>query len=271
MFSIGELSKLTQLPVKTLRFYHEEGLLVPAFVDPDTGYRYYDPSHVETARVIVYLRSLEFPLSEIKELLRSQGDDDVLMILQRQQSAVKDRVKQLRKAAKSLEQFITEEKEARTVAQTVDSVQEKVLEPLLVGGIRTKGRYRDCGPLFGRLGRALGRSICGSPMLLHYDSEYREDDADFEACMPVRRKKEVEGITARELPGGHCVSLVYRGPYDQLGRAYAKIFEYINDRKYKVLSPTREVYLKGPGMIFKGSPKNYLTEIQVLVEGGNPK
>ena len=39
---IGEFSKLSGLTVKTLRFYHEEGLLVPAFVDPDTGYRYYD-------------------------------------------------------------------------------------------------------------------------------------------------------------------------------------------------------------------------------------
>jgi hypothetical protein len=51
MFSIGEFSKLTQLTVKTLRFYHEEGLLIPAFVDPDTGYRYYDQSHLETALV----------------------------------------------------------------------------------------------------------------------------------------------------------------------------------------------------------------------------
>ncbi len=81
MFSIGELSKLTQLPVKTLRYYHEEGLLVPAFVDPDTGYRYYDESHVETARVIVYLRSLEFPLNEIRELLRAEGEVDLLTVL----------------------------------------------------------------------------------------------------------------------------------------------------------------------------------------------
>jgi DNA-binding transcriptional MerR regulator len=36
MFTIGEFSKLSGLTVKTLRFYHEEGLLVPAFVDPDT-------------------------------------------------------------------------------------------------------------------------------------------------------------------------------------------------------------------------------------------
>jgi DNA-binding transcriptional MerR regulator/effector-binding domain-containing protein len=270
MFSIGELSQLTQLPVKTLRYYHEEGLLIPAFVDPDSGYRYYNQSHVETARIIVYLRSLEFPLSEIKELLRSDADDDLLDILQRQQSAVKQRIKQLRKAAKSLEQFINEEREARTMAQTADNIQEKVLEPLLVAGIRTKGRYSDCGRLFARLGRGFGRHICGRPMLLHYDSEYHEDDADFEACMPVRKANAVDGVSVRELPGGRCVSLVHRGPYEQLGRSYAKVFEYVSDRKYKALTPSREVYLKCAGMIFKGNPKNYLTEIQILVEANEP-
>lgn len=266
MFSIGELSKLTQLTVKTLRFYHEEGLLVPARIDPETGYRYYDESHIETARAIVYLRSLEFPLSEIRELLRCDGEGDLLTILERQQSAVKERIKQLRKAAKSLDQFISEEREARTMAQNVDNIHEKIVEPMLVGGIRVQGRYSDCGRLFGRLGRSFGRVIGGCPLLLHYDSEYRENDADYEACMPLRREQQAQGVAVRELPGGRCVSLVHRGPYDQLGRAYAKVFEYIKDHNYHPLTPTREVYLKGPGMIFKGNPKNYLTEIQVLIE-----
>jgi DNA-binding transcriptional MerR regulator/effector-binding domain-containing protein len=266
MFTIGELSKLTQLPVKTLRFYHEQGLLVPACIDPDSGYRYYDQSHVETARAIVHLRDLEFPLSEIKQLLDSRRDEDLLAILERQQAAVKDRIKRLRTAAKSLDQFVFEERKARTMANTTTDVQEKVLAPCLVAGIRTKGRYGDCGPLFGRLGRNLGRHICGSPMLLHYDCEYRESDADFEACMPIRRAVEAKGIAVRELPGGRCVSLVHRGPYDQLSHSYARVFKYINDCKYKVLSPSREVYLRGPGMIFKGNPEKYLTEIQVLIE-----
>lgn len=115
-----------------------------------------------------------------------------------------------------------------------------------------KGRYSDCGQLFGRLGRGFGRHICGHAMLLHYDNEYREDDADFEACMPIRKTKTLAGVSVRELPGGRCVSLAHPGPYDQLGRSYAKVFEYINKCQYKVLSPSREVYLKGPGMIFKG-------------------
>lgn len=268
MLTIGQLSKLTQLPVKTLRFYHEEGVLMPASVDPDTGYRYYDVSQVETARAIVYLRGLEFSLSEIKELLRHPDDDDLMAILQRHQSAIKERIRQLRKAAKSLEQFISEEKESRAMSQTIHDVQEKTLTAVLIGGIRIRGRYSDCGPLFGRLGRALGRFICGPPMLLHFDDEYREADADFEACLPIRQKKDIDAIAVRDLAGGRCVSLVHRGAYDQLGHSYAKVFEFINRRNYRVLMPTREVYLKGPGMFFKGNPKHYLTEIQILIAEG---
>jgi len=272
MFRIGEFSKLTQLTVKTLRFYHEEGLLIPGYVDPDTGYRYYDQSQVETARAITYLRSLEFSLSDIKELLSHEADDDILNVLERQQAAIKERIKHLRTAALSIGQFIFEEREARAMAHTVNQVQEKMLDPVLVAGIRMKGKYSDCGQAFAKLGRSLGRFICGKPLLLHYDTEYREADADFEACMPVRQRKDGAGISVRELPAGQCISLVHQGPYDQLGRSYAIIFKYINERKYRPIVPTREVYLKGPGMIFKGNPKNYLTEIQILIEtDGNSK
>ncbi|MBI4580800.1 MAG: hypothetical protein HY718_13920 [Planctomycetes bacterium] len=40
-------------------------------------------------------------------------------------------------------------------------------------------------------------------------------------------------------------------------------------RFYAIVMPTREVYIKGPGMIFNGNPRNYLTEIQIPVEAGN--
>ncbi|MDP6447730.1 MAG: GyrI-like domain-containing protein [Pirellulaceae bacterium] len=67
------------------------------------------------------------------------------------------------------------------------------------------------------------------------------------------------------MPGGRCATLLHRGPYEEIGRAYAKIIAYINERGYTVALPTREVYLKGPGMIFRGNPQNYLTEIQMIV------
>jgi effector-binding domain-containing protein len=96
--------------------------------------------------------------------------------------------------------------------------------------------------------------------------EFREDDADFEACLPIRAGQSTQEISVRELPGGPCVALLHKGPYDQLGRSYTRIFEYIRNKGYEVLRPTREVYHKGPGMIFRGNPKNYLTEIQIPIQ-----
>jgi DNA-binding transcriptional MerR regulator len=266
MFGIGEFSKITGLTVKTLRFYHDEGLLVPSFIDPQTGYRHYETSQIESARTIAYLRSLEFSLADIKSILDVEGDTDVLTLLENHKASIAQRIRSLCKAIRSLDQFISEERQAQAMTQSDFQVQEKLLEAILIAGIRMKGRYSDCGKAFAKLGRSLGRHISGKPFLLHYDSEYREDDADFEACMPLRRQVNVDGISVRSLPAGRCISLLHRGPYDQLSHSYAKILSYAKAKRFEILSPTREIYLKGPGMIFKGNPKNYLTEIQLPIQ-----
>ncbi len=145
-------------------------------------------------------------------------------------------------------------------------VEEKQVHPMLIAGVRMKGKYSDCGKGFSQIGKQLGRFINGKPFLLHYDTQYRENDADFEACMPIRQTKPVDGISIRELPGGRCVSLLHKGPYEQLGRSYEKILEFVKVQGYEMQTPSREIYLKGPGMIFKGNPKKYLTEIQMLLK-----
>jgi effector-binding domain-containing protein len=148
-------------------------------------------------------------------------------------------------------------------------VVEKRLEAMRIAGIRMKGKYSDSGRLFGRLGRSVGRWIAGKPLNLYYDGEYRESDADFESCFPVAEGvKPPEGIVVRDLPGGRFVCLVHRGPYEELERSYEKLFAGIGKLGLKPLLPSREVFLKGPGMIFRGNPRNYLTEIQVPVETG---
>jgi effector-binding domain-containing protein len=82
----------------------------------------------------------------------------------------------------------------------------------------------------------------------------------------VTKGKDVDGISVRELKGGKCVSLIHKGPYEMLPESYKRVFGYLNAKGYTAVRPTREVYRKGPGFIFKGNPKNYLTEIQILIE-----
>ncbi len=112
----------------------------------------------------------------------------------------------------------------------------------------------------------MGSVTCGKPFNLYYDSEYKEEDADIESCIPIRKPKEVEGISISTLPGGKCISLIHKGPYDELGRSYEKIAAYANEKGYRLKTPSREIYLKGPGMIFRGNPRKYITEIQMMLE-----
>jgi DNA-binding transcriptional MerR regulator len=224
MFSIGEFSKISGLSVKTLRFYHEKGLLVPAAVDPATGYRSYDQRNVEAARVIVALRDLEFSLEDVAAMLADCADDeDMLEYLDRQKQQLGERLERLTTVVRRIDQLIHQQRQARREQQMAAAsfeIEERELEPVLVAGVRMKGRYSDCGQGFALLGRRLGRHIAGKPLCLYYDGEFKENEADFEPCMPIRREVSAEGVAVHRLPGGRCVALRHRGPYDQLGRSY---------------------------------------------------
>ncbi|MEU0451699.1 MerR family transcriptional regulator [Streptomyces sp. NPDC006129] len=66
MLTIGAFAKACRLSPKALRLYDELGLLRPARVDPDTGYRYYAVAQLEQARLVAWLRRLGMPLAEIR-------------------------------------------------------------------------------------------------------------------------------------------------------------------------------------------------------------
>ncbi|MFT5051200.1 MAG: DNA-binding transcriptional MerR regulator [Chlamydiales bacterium] len=268
LFSIGEFSRMSGITVKTLRFYHEKQLLVPALVEGETGYRNYDRRNLENAQVIVALRGLNFGLDVISEILSGQPyDGNILVHLERQKGRIQGEIETRADIVQVLDSIIAQENHTRThTKQAGYEIEEKSLSPLLVGGIRMKGRYSECGKVFGQLGRKLGRHIAGKAIMLCHDEEYREDDADFEPCMPLRKPIEVSAVDVRVLPGGRCLSLVHVGPYDRLSRSYGRILEYARSEDLRLLCPSREVYIKGPGMIFKGNPEKHLTEIQFLIE-----
>ncbi|MCA9100492.1 MAG: MerR family transcriptional regulator [Planctomycetales bacterium] len=265
MYSIGEFSRVTGLTVKTLRFYHERGLLEPAAVDPASGYRYYDERNVQRAAVIRALRDLEVPLDDVAVVLADCSDDvDLVEYLGRHRHTIAEKARHYEDLLAKIDQVVTAQRkteEATAMRDQVFEPCEREIEPQLVAGVRFQGKYSDVGPVFGSLARQLGRHIAGKPLCLYYDGDYREDDADIEACFPIRKQVPVNGADVRELLGGRCVTLLHHGPYEQLGRSYAVVLKYARDHGYDVALPTREVYVKGPGMIFPGNPKRYLTEI----------
>lgn len=268
MFSIGEFSRISGLTVKTLRFYHEQGLLQPSRVEAGSGYRFYAESKVENARVISALRELGFTIAEIKEILSRHDDDaDLVTYLEARRAEIQQKIRDERNVIRQLDSIISREREAQLMQNNQFNVEKKRVDNILVASIRMTGTYSECGKGFSRIGRKFGRQISGKPFLLCHDTEYREQ-ADYEAAMPIRKGSATDDITVRTLPGGECLSLMHQGPYDDISRSYQQILSYANEQGLSYSSPTREVYHKGPGIIFRGNPKKYLTEIQLMLKTG---
>ena len=95
---IKEFAKLCGVSVRTLHYYDEIGLLKPAFVDEQNGYRFYDEKSLERIQEILFYRELDFPLKSISEILSSPDYD--------KQKALKEQRKLLILKKEHLERII---------------------------------------------------------------------------------------------------------------------------------------------------------------------
>jgi DNA-binding transcriptional MerR regulator len=84
-YKIGDVSKMLGIPMQTLRYYEEQGIVHPK-KDENSGYRYYNAWDVNFLMDSVYLRSLDFPLSQIEQILNTDDLEDICGKFMRQES-----------------------------------------------------------------------------------------------------------------------------------------------------------------------------------------
>ena len=135
MFKIGEFSKLSQIPVKTLRYYHEIGLLTPAHIDTFTGYRYYSAAQLPRLNRILALKELGFTLDQIRPIVdETVSSEQIRGMLMLQQAEVEQSISaenaRLRRIESRLKQIELEDKMPEY------EVVIKQVEPLTVATMR---------------------------------------------------------------------------------------------------------------------------------------
>jgi DNA-binding transcriptional MerR regulator len=104
--TIGEFSRITHLGIKTLRRYHEAGLLEPAHVDQHTGYRYYSLDQVPTAQVIHRFRQLGMPVREVGALVAVTDPDARAALVAQHLDRLETHLGQTRAAVISLRRLL---------------------------------------------------------------------------------------------------------------------------------------------------------------------
>ena len=264
MYKISDFSKITNLTIKALRYYDDENILKPSYRDEENLYRYYGEMDFQKARQIALLRELDFSISEIKEVLTNCTDPaDLSFFLEEKKTMIKSRISREKELIKKMNLYI-KPKDREDYSMDYQ-IEIKKISPVTVASIRYVGKYSDVGKHIGKLYKAVKNNGAGAPFQCYYDSEYKEE-ADLELCIPTKNLISESGITGKKLPGITAICTTHTGSYDKLNLAYKVLFDYANEHNLHCVTPSREVYLKGPGMIFKGNEDSYVTEIIIPFE-----
>lgn len=103
LYSIGETSKITGVSIQTLRNYSNDGLITPAYIDEQSGYRYFAFHQFHIIDRIKYLRSLDLPLPQIRELISSSSPAAIAEFLSEQAVNLEHQIQLLQKKKQDLE------------------------------------------------------------------------------------------------------------------------------------------------------------------------
>ncbi|MEL7610731.1 MAG: MerR family transcriptional regulator [Bacillota bacterium] len=259
MYRISEFSKITNLTVKTLRYYDEEGMLTPSHRDECNSYRYYGEADFRKAQLIAFLRELEFSILEIKDVLNQYGgEEDLSCFLEEKMNRILGNMEKERSLIKKISLHI----KPKTMEESSMSEPVEILDlpAVTVASIRYKGKYSDVGKHIGTIYKAVRNNADGPPFCLYYDSEYKED-ADIELCVPVKRTIEDKTVACKKLPAIRALCATHIGRYESLSLTYKALLDAAHERNLRIVTPSREVYVKGPGMVFRGNEDHYVTKI----------
>ncbi len=264
MFKIGLFAKLNKVSVKTLRFYDGKGLLKPAKVDAENGYRYYSAEQMVTLNRIMALKALDFSLEEISYIFDEDVDFDQMLelkIIERQNRIVDDnerlsKMKLLKKQLKEAEDMsydiIIKESEALNVATLRDDIPS----------------YAEQGHLWIELSEyieAQGAKITEPCMVIYHDCSEERGSIDAEVVESIiGQVTPTDRIQVKTLEAGiQLVSTIHKGSYEMLYVAYKELYKWLENSSYEIAGSQREIFLKGEWAT--KDPNEYITEINIPV------
>jgi DNA-binding transcriptional MerR regulator len=257
--SIGDFSQITHLSVKTLRRYHEAGLLQPAEVDPHTGYRYYATTQVPTAQVIRRFRELGMPVREVREVLATTDPQARGALIAAHLERLESQLDETRAAVTSLRRLLQP-------ASPPIQVEIRAAEAITTAAIGAAVDHSEIVDWYGAAMAELDQTLrtahqapagpCGGL----YDNElFTEERGRVVVYRPVDCPPTRGAVHPLEIPAADLATTVHRGAHDDIDVTYAALGTYLSEQALQVAGPVREIYHVGPRD--SDDPSTWRTEI----------
>ena len=271
MLKIGEFSRLTRVPAKTLRYYDEIDLFKPANNDAENGYRYYSVEQLPRLHRIMALKGLGMSLEQIRTLLTEDlSAEEIRGMFKMKQVEIIKKLEEERLRLMLMESYLRQIENEGGLAQY--DVVLKPVEPRRVVSVRgIMPRLEQIGEVVTNYLTLLHEHLTQHNVAytephfhIYHDEELLEENLDIEICYPIQDDVPAsEAVSVRTVEGvGLMACAVHHGPFVNMLRANVAIMRWISANGYHVSGPYREIYLQYKPA---GDQQDCVTEVQFPV------
>ena len=265
---IGEVSKMMQVTVKTLRHYEQKGLLLPDEVDEWTGYRYYSINQMQRLQAIRDLQRLGFSLDEIKDLFE---ENSCTPSIRQMDEKIEETERQLKQLIARRDQLLAWRNSRKQITKMEKFKIQSLPEIIVASHREVIPNYAALGPLcVNKIGPEMQKLGCKCPppgycFTIEHDKEYKPTDIDIEYCEQVEEMGEDSAIIQfKRLPAvPKALCMKHVGPYERFYESYMEAFRYIEEHGYKVVGHPRTCYIDG--VWNQEDPEKWLSVIQIPI------
>lgn len=267
LFRIGDVAKMFHLSVSSLRHYENIGLVLPEYISPESGYRYYSAEQFEVLNTIRYLRALDMPLSEIENFLENRDIDCMEEKLLQQKEIVIQKQQELKRIERKIEHRLNWIHDAQSIALNEVSIiklsETKIVwvdNPLKIEGyldmevpIRELDQSDAEAVVFlGKVGVGISKEHLSERNIENYDGAFLLLD-----------QEDIYAGKTTILPESLGIRIRFRGSHAEAEKQYEILFEYIDKHQLEVTGFSREVTLIDYGITNK--QEKFVTEICIPV------
>lgn len=263
LYKIGMFASMNRVTIKTLRYYDEQKLLIPVYVDEENGYRYYKAGQMAQLQRIMALKNMGFSIDDIRKMMN--GAEERSLLLSKKQEILEEMAMLTARLAQ-VECYLAKDSEHLIAPVLIKEIPEVIVCTMEK---RIKS-YDALFELMPQMGAQMENLDCQCALpeycFTHYlEPEYKDEDILVEICEAVTEKKQDSGdIVFKVFPKVPMAACIFhKGSYNTLHKSYTMLLQYIEENGYEICGNIRESYIDG--IWNKDTENEWLTEIQIPV------
>lgn len=265
--TIGEVSKMTGLPISTLRYYDSEGIISPSYKDESTNYRYYGFFQIPVIKVIVHLKKLGFSNAKIKSHLENGSHSHTLELMNMMIEQTEKEIVRLKKLEDELKENAFQLNYLITLENNMNKffIEEDEIKGIYANVVMDKD-YIGISKAFKEIDNFLVHNDCDLARMGMFAFTVTHDEIlkkryEYDKLIFL---KDYEGYENRcHYPKKIYACTVSQSKFNEIGKNIEKLVNWIEDHNYEIVGDTIVCILSGPAFEKDPTDLKYIVKVPI--------